>query len=91
MAHGHKTQATSRTPASLERVRARSRLLACGVTLRQVAAVAATNESMVSHVLAGRRSAASEAGRRIQAAACALSGLTWDAIMAPADVRPLAA
>lgn len=91
MAHTYKTQATGRTPASLDRVRARARLLACGVTVRDVAAAAAATESMVSHVLTGRRSAASAAGQRIRAAACDLSGLTWDAIMAPVDAMRTAA
>jgi transcriptional regulator with XRE-family HTH domain len=76
---------------SLGRVRARARLLAADVTVRQIAERAGVHETLVSHVLAGRRSAASAGGRKVRDAACALSGLTWDQIMAPVPARPLAA
>jgi hypothetical protein len=75
------------TPASVERVRVRSRLLARGVTVRMVAEEARRDEGFVSRVLARQRSCVTEAGREVVRAAERLSGLTWGELVAPTTRR----
>lgn len=75
------------TQSGLDSVRRRARLLLHGVTVRDVAAASCEREAMVSRVLSGHRSAGTDAGKRIVAAAESLSGLSWAELSAPITRR----
>jgi trimethylamine:corrinoid methyltransferase-like protein len=71
----------------MEHLRVRARLLAEGVTVRDVSEESGVSLTMTSYVLSMRRSCATPAGQKVVAAAESLSGLTWADLIAPPRQR----